>query len=894
MKYHFLIYIYLFPLITLAQSSLQSAQNFYEYGELDSAINILNKVNVNKQNVNYVDALKAKIYGQKSYYTKALSLCDDSLLVSSKPSYLAIINAKGYLLEHQGFSYDAIQVILQGIRKFDEYKNNSEYTKLFIESYSLLGIAYWQTGAQKEANEYLKQALVLSKKLNDSILEANCNINLGLVNSSDEPFKAQVYYEKALKEYQKAFPNEDHPSVASIYINLGVIFQQNYFLPKAIEAFEKAASIWSKLYSNDHPNVAFAYTYIAEAYLKSNQVDLALEFYDLSLQLYQVTFGDKHPEIANIYIHLGDISYDQEEYKSALNYYQKAICSNSFQFKNEDPKANPEASDYLNPFINIVALQKKAEAFEKIHFTKTLKRNDLSSGIESLEAAHHVINKVRGTLRNEEDKIKLSEITNAVYSDGIRLSMELGIASVNANKWNEKAFQFMEWSKSATLLEAIQDTNAKTFAGIPKELIEKENSLHDEISAIEQGIIKSSSITERDSLENILFNTEQSLEELISDLEQDYPKYYNLKYNASVISLKDITNKISKNEALISYFISDVEELLYIFLVTDKGLNIYTEPFDDDFKDEIISLESGLKFNFDEIILMSSKYLSSRLLPFYLNDAIEKVTFLLDGKINSIPMEVLFYESLGEIDQMNAHQLPFMVTKYSIAYNFSATLAYSEDSGNEQSESGNNIAFFAPVNFTDSTGSEIYSSLPGTLSEVREIESIANTQGWSTSTYMYKKATKSNLLSASKQGYKYLHFATHGFVDEESPNQSFIFLNGEEEEPNLLHASEIYNLELNSKLVTLSACETGLGKISKGEGLIGLSRSLKYAGVENSIVSLWTVDDISTALLMQYFYEEIVKGENISKALKKAKIKLIKGSLYSSPYYWAAFSHIGH
>jgi CHAT domain-containing protein len=141
-----------------------------------------------------------------------------------------------------------------------------------------------------------------------------------------------------------------------------------------------------------------------------------------------------------------------------------------------------------------------------------------------------------------------------------------------------------------------------------------------------------------------------------------------------------------------------------------------------------------------------------------------------------------------------------------------------------------------------------------------------------------------------------LHFATHGIVDEKSPELSRIFLQSDSDtEDGNLFTGEIYNLELNANLVTLSACQTGLGKISKGEGVIGLSRALVYAGAKSIIVSFWSVADESTAQLMTDFYRQMLEHpkSNYSENLRNAKLNLMKTDKYKSPYYWAPFVLIG-
>ncbi|MBB6461112.1 CHAT domain-containing protein [Flammeovirga kamogawensis] len=888
-----LLYFF-FSLYSNAQNvSFDSAETAYEFGELDIAEKQLVFLiqNIDDKNIlNKSSALIGKVYGQKGLYTKANEYLNKNSLDNSLLSYAEILNTKGYLAQQQGYPTAALNYLNDAFKITEASEKSLYKSKISIETLSLIAISNWQLGAQEDAIDYGKEALNISNKINDDIDIANCNINLGLLYSKTDTYKAQYYYEKALEEYIKVYPTENHPAIASIYINLGITFEKNYFTDKAISSFEKAASIWEKTYGGDHPNVAFAYTYIAEAYLKKNQGDLANEFYDFALTQYQNVFGEKHPEIANIYIKLGEIAFKTGETQKAIDFYQKALIANNKDFNDSNIYATPEVNNYLNPFTNIVALQKKAFALKKRHYQKTLKRQDLICGYNSLYLAHNIIENVRAGQKNKEDKIQLSAITNDVYSDGIQICIALSEASISSQIWIENAFQFVEWSKSASLLEAIQETNAKSFAGIPDKLIVKEEHIQEEIHSIEQALIKSDKIEERDILESKLFEKEKELENHIKLLENEYPNYFDLKYNHTSFSYKDVKEKLTENEAIISYFISEKDEKLYIFVATSSNLKIYKEEFTQELQDEIISLETGLKFNFDEIVFMSSKYLSDILFPFILPNKINHLIFLLDGRINNIPMDVLFTEVVGD-EMLKPVDYPFLTKKYAISYNYSSTLALNTKSIDKNETM--NIACFAPIFFRDSTGTDNFNQLDGTLSEVREIDKVFKEKNWLSSAYLYDKAKKSILKSEKIKDYTHLHFATHGLVDEEHPNQSFIYLVNENKSEGLLYASEIYNLEFNADLVTLSACETGLGKLTKGEGLIGLSRSLKYAGVDNTIVSLWTVDDISTALLMQYFYKELTIEYNLPMALQKAKIRLIKEGLYTSPYYWSSFSLIG-
>ncbi|MFM7487509.1 MAG: CHAT domain-containing protein, partial [Cytophagales bacterium] len=195
----------------------------------------------------------------------------------------------------------------------------------------------------------------------------------------------------------------------------------------------------------------------------------------------------------------------------------------------------------------------------------------------------------------------------------------------------------------------------------------------------------------------------------------------------------------------------------------------------------------------------------------------------------------------------------------------------------------------APITF------DAEQNLPALTATEKEVTDIASLFPHKSKTVKFADANETLIKSNDLAQYNYVHFATHGVVDEENPASSRIFLSNSATDDGSLYAGEIYNLNLNANLAVLSACQTGLGKISKGEGVIGLSRALIYAGAKNIVVSLWTVADESTAQLMTYFYKEVglQPTQNFNRSLQLAKLKMITESRFSNPYYWAPFVLIG-
>jgi CHAT domain-containing protein len=165
--------------------------------------------------------------------------------------------------------------------------------------------------------------------------------------------------------------------------------------------------------------------------------------------------------------------------------------------------------------------------------------------------------------------------------------------------------------------------------------------------------------------------------------------------------------------------------------------------------------------------------------------------------------------------------------------------------------------------------------------------------------YLEGEASEKRLKSENLSNYPYVHLATHGFANRAAPDLSglaFAVDSGSAED-NVLYLREIYNLKLNADLVVLSACESGVGKLSRGEGLLGLSRGFIYAGAKNLLVSLWQVNDASTAKLMREFYAGMLAGQSKAEALRQAKLHLIQAEAsnpkFAMPYYWAPFILIG-
>ena len=839
-----------------------------------------------------VNARQGKFEEAQEKCQLALSLCLAKSL-SKTITEAPIRNTNGFIYLNKGQNDLALENYKQALSIYNssKVKNKTE----LASCYNNLGLVYWNTGNNELALEHFNHALELRKEIfgdNHTEVAAVYN-NIGLVYSADEPIKALDYYSKALAIYEKLY-GSNHPSLAISYNNTAIIDRKQKRYAEALNNFQKALTIWQFLYKENHPNEAFVYTNIGQVYEETGDYEKALDYQKLALGIYLKNYGDKHPEVAGIYNQLGNIYANQNKYTLALENYQKALCANHSDFNSAALEDNPTIKKYYNSNILLVSLLSKARTLEARYSGKTLKRQDLVIGLNTLFLCDSLIGHMRQLRTNKNDKIELGNLASGVYEDAIRICMTLADVSVDKNPFREKAFYFAEKSKSAVLLEAISDTEAKHFANIPDTLIEKENNIKADIAFYEQKLAEKSSAEKEKEYQHKLFSLNRNYESFILDLEKKFPDYYNLKYSTRTTSVKDIQKILNKETGLISYFISDNNQRVYVFYLTQKKFKIADVPKDENFNKYLIGLRNSIQFDNKETYSLTAYKLYKQLFP--IKSKTKNMVVIPDGRLGTIPFEALLTKKTKGEDY-NYKKLPYLINRYSFSYDFSAGLYLQAVQNSSKLNPSKEILLCAPVYFSNIQNHGL-NDLPSSADEIKEISSLYKNKNLSSKSYIGKEVQESLIKSGILENYNYLHFATHGVIDENKPELSEIFLAADTtgKEDGNLYSGEIYNLKIKADLVTLSACQTGLGKITKGEGIIGLSRALLYAGAKNLLVSLWSVSDKSTSLLMVDFYKNLLNENTMNQyntSLRTAKLKMIQDDQYNKPYYWAPFVLIG-
>jgi len=899
MKYLSAVFFLLSNLYVHAQNNataiLTRADSLFEYGEYSNSI-----LNYDKAAILYNKSSDTKKYlycsiqsaecdirlgdleEAESTIKDALSVCSSTNI--SQKALLENAYAKVYMQKGQ-----LDQAHAEIIKAIDELTRLlPPDVSSIAECYNTLGLINWLSGNDEKALEYLSQALELRKKLygeNNPSVAAVYN-NIGLVYSNTDLEAALQQYEKALAIYQKTY-KEIHPNIAVAYSNLGQIYRKQEVYNTSLTNYEKSLSIWSKLYTEDHPNKAFIFSSIAQVYSDKNEYENALNYSFRALEMYKKCYGEKHPNTAACYTLLGSIYSLQSDYTNALKNFQLSLISNCSDFNNTDYRINPSVKKYFDGQLLLSTFSHKSMVLEKREAEKTLRLKDLTLALSTYQSCDTLVDQLRHTRTGKNDKLALGTYAYEVYDHSIHLCILLSQNTFRKNRYIKLAYYFMEKSKASVLQESIAEAKAKYFAGIPNSELDKEEELKANISYLEQKLAKGiSDENEMKSVNTSLFETKRSYEAFIRSLEKNYPEYYNLKYNVQPVNLNDFQQKLKTNDCLLEYFVSENTNSIYIFKITSTAYNLYSVPLNTNYDKYISGLRNAIRFNIKPTFIKTSEALYKQLIP-----SIPKKTshliIIADGKMGSIPFETLLSKRPAT-DSSDYSEMDYLIKKYSISYNYAGSL-YNPKSDTKTNEK---VLLFAPVDF--STYSEL-NSLPGTLTEVTDLDTLFSKTS-NTRLYTYNNAQRAILTSDSIANYSIIHLATHGSVDQEKPELSCIYTAGTVEEDDRIYLGDMYNMHLNAGLVTLSACQTGLGKLSKGEGTIGLSRALFYSGADNIMVSLWKVSDISTQLFMTDFYHNYLNPphkNNYYSASRDAKLQLIHSGKFSNPYYWAPFILIG-
>jgi CHAT domain-containing protein len=468
----------------------------------------------------------------------------------------------------------------------------------------------------------------------------------------------------------------------------------------------------------------------------------------------------------------------------------------------------------------------------------------------------------------------------------------------------QKVFHYAENSKAAIARYVLHENDAKAFGNIPDSLIIREKEINITISQLQNQLLEERSKIHADEarvsrLTTSLFDASKEKDALIRYFENNFPRYFNLKYNHSVISAREVMNRLNPNECLISYSMTDSliislcisNDKIVPSAVKSKHAQSLTRQYRKHFNLYELVLYNDERI--DEFTSLSHELFNSLIEPFSEQIEGHDIIIVPDGELSLLPFESLITQKPGNSALTTQD---YLVSHHTVRYAPSASLLFNHLTTPAANKGKPSVLAFAPEYNNNNTEKmkpirADYSHLPGAYREVRSISNYFKVKHFTS-----EDASESNF-KALAEGFDIIHFAMHTHVDDQNPYSTHLVFNdeGDEENDGYLNIYEIYNLTLNGRLVVLSSCNSGQGVLQKGEGLLSLSRAFQFAGISSIIDTLWSIEDNSSADIMKGFYRNLASGLPKDESLRMAKVKYIENSegIYGHPYFWAGYISIG-
>lgn len=846
---------------TEADVNRKIAHSYSTSGQYSKTIFYLNEArmldSLDNNHVEFIEDLRllgmANAYSNKydealSFLLKAINLTDGfgNSYKENKQQTLADIY----------FSLAKINTVLGNFILSNQYINKSLiiYEKIndsYGISQALLHIAWLQVeeGNFPEAESNLSKSIEITKKMRLFTFEQD--------NLMGNIFEKKGKYEEALRCQLQALAQADSSKISPqiIWSNLkvGDSYKSLGDNDKATRYYQNALNLNSKIIqSNLSPAIDYRVGNNIGAYksfmqngikygigisglklgemFKNEQPDSALFYYNQALSVFEILGTSESINLANLFI--CELYIKQGKNKEAL----KSL------FPIYKSTTNDEISWQASSFI--------ADAYENIG-------ND-SLSIKYNKNAIEIIEKIRESITMEEFRDSYLSNKVSVYDKLIQL-----LQKQNNTK---EAWYYVERARARSFLDMIEGQKIGKSQESDSTLIKKEQRLQSEISRLlkNQYEIISCDSTRSSStpfLSKQLNDKENEYDDVVKQIKVFKSKYYQL-ISATTLNITQLQNKINKDQILVEYWCG--KDNLQIYVITKDSLNVIKVSISDsDLKNKIELCRNEITNSEDQ----GKVYLKE--LYNILWSPIEKFIST-DKKVCIIPHQYLHYLPFAAL-----YKDKYLVEKYFISNSASASL-FKDETPLKSEDS-----FLGIAKRISNVGD--FTHLENTEQEIMLIQKYFPHSTIAINDHLNESYVKESIPKAS-----IIHFATHGFYDEQYPLNSSLLLNSDSQNDGRFTAYEIYNSSIQAKLTTLSACQTSLGKMSKGDEIISLNRAFLYAGSSNVISTLWNISDKSTPKLLNDFYSFYKQGYSFTESLCYAQRKFINQTS-SNPMLWSGF-----
>ncbi|MEP7340132.1 MAG: CHAT domain-containing protein [Acidobacteriota bacterium] len=774
-------------------------------------------------------------------------------------------------------------------------------------------LADWQRGL-----EYFHQALPLFQTLGDQRREAIALQNIGVA------YRFLGDIERALEHYRQALTLRktvnDKAGEAETLSDIGYIYARQGRTQEALMQYQQALLLQRVI--GNRLGEGQTFSYLGSAYLAAGEPARAREYFEQSLPLLRAA-GDRRFE-ALATNNLGQALAAQGDAEQALARYTTALAT----FR--------ELGDRQGEAQTLQGLARVAHA-----------QGQFDEARRQLEAALTLFEDVRTRVSSPQLRASYLATRQDAYQIYVDLLMQQHRREPSAGN-DALALQISERARARGLLEMLTEANADIRQGVDARLIARERELAQQLNAKAERLTQRNISAQLEALKKEVGQLEIEHEQVQSDIRRASPRYAAIT-QPQPLKLEEIQQQLlDKDSLLVEYSLG--EERSYLWVAGKDSIASYELPkralIEEAAKrvNELLVARSLRPRNetppqrvtriaeADSQLSEAAKRLSEMLLaPAAARLAGNRLLIVADGALQYVPFAML------PIATGKGETVPLIVQNEIVTLPSASTLAvmrkelagrqpapkmlavfadpiFASDDERSKSKaarlgsksgkiepkaeapetvaSGRNIVHEEEKSSSLAGGKLLISRLPYTRQEADRI--LAVTPNTANLKAVDFRASRALATGAELGQYRYLHFATHGLLDTENPKLSALVLSLVDEDgkpqDGFLRAHEIYNLNLPAELVVLSACQTGLGKEYKGEGLVGLTRGFMYAGAARVVVSLWNVNDRATAELMPRFYQKMLKeGQRPAAALRWAQVEMWRQKQWAAPYYWAAF-----
>jgi CHAT domain-containing protein/Tfp pilus assembly protein PilF len=816
------------------------------------------------------------------------------------------LNNMGALYNAVGDKRKALEDFTQALKLAIDLKDQSDEAC----AYNNLGAVYYSMGEGQQALEHFQRSLELVA--DDSGKAALLN-NMGEVYSAlGEPEKALDYYNRALTSWQVS---KDREGEGKTYSNMGAAYLQLGQTEKALDNFDEAIKAHKAI--GYGLGQAADYDNIGRTYLHNGDLQTASGYFAKALAVEQ-QFDDR-PGAAWTINNLGYAQVLLGDFDKAQEY-----CTMSLNLQ----RAMGDRAGVAAALYSLALLE--------------LRHGDLPKAKDHIEEALKVIESIRTNVMRQDLRTSYFDTVHDYYELDVEILMRLD-GRIPGMGYDRQGLQASERGRARSLLETLTEAHADIRQGVDSGLLDDEQALQEKVDARSAKLTKliSEQHTEEEA-EAARNQVEEALaqyQEVEAKIRSASPRYAALT-QPEPLTADDLQKRIlDPDTTLLEYALG--EERSYLWVVTSNSLKAYKLPPRSEIEAAAVALQAKLIQKSPALSIDQTRAEAAKLAELTLWPAADqlgrgRLAIVPDGALAYIPFCVLplspVVDGIYELKTLAMNRelvyLPSASTVTALRKDIvnrvpaPKTIAILADPvfGPQDSRVKPDVTAIGQPGETDSKESadhqtprqnlelaqlQLATSARGSgvdrdglrrlRSSRREADAIAGlTPAGEQLKALDFEASKTLATSTELDKYRTIHFATHGLLNSRQPALSAVVLSLVDKQglpiDGYLFLHDVYNLSLRADLVVLSACQTGLGKEARGEGLIGLTRGFMYAGAPRVVVSLWEVDDVATAELMRRFYDAMLHGKlRPVEALKAAQTSMSTDPLWNSPHYWAAF-----